>query len=171
MAGIWSCFCAWNLSNWPWIKWLWNTVWEKCSSEHCKYCHFPVCKVHSSTMQWVCVSVQVCNRGRIPFYIRIRGTIKKFLTYTGTPLQSVPVWIMCKALLQSISSFGLRLGCHPFAIFQKRWDTSQIQTIHSSRLCEVHFKTIKLLQIPHPSEASALTRMENRAVGSGKPQV
>lgn len=163
MAGIWGCFCAWNLNSCPWIKVLWNTVWEKCSSEHCKYCHFPVCNVHWSTMQRVCVSVQglhveTDDRGRISLYIRIHGTIKKFLTYTSTPLQSMPVWITCNALLQSISSFSLRLSCHPFVIFQKRWDTSQIQTIHSSRLYEVHFKTIKLLQIPHLSEASALTQ-------------
>lgn len=123
MAGIWSCFCAWNLNSCPWIKWLWNTVWEKCSSEHCKYCHFPVCNVHSSTMQWLCMRVQgvhieIDNRGRISLYIQIHGTIKKFLTYTGTPLQSMPVWITCNALLQSISSFSFRLSCHPFVIFK-----------------------------------------------------
>lgn len=97
MAGIWSCFCAWNLNSCPWIKWLWNRVWKKCSSEHCKYCHFPDCNVHSSTMQWECVSVQgvhvgTGNRWRVSLY-RIHGTIRKFLTYTGTPLQSMSGWV------------------------------------------------------------------------------
>lgn len=81
MAGIWSCFCAWNLNSCPWIKWLWNTIWEECSSEHWKYCHFPVCNVHSSTMQWPCMSVQgvhveTDNRGRVSLYIWIQEPSK-----------------------------------------------------------------------------------------------
>lgn len=136
---IWSCFCAWNINIGPWRKWLLNTAWEKCSWEHCKYHHFPIYNMHSRAMQCKVMSVCMCvcvwegawvvyaktdNRRRISVCIRIHGTIKKLLTYTSTPPQTMPVWITRDVLLQSILSSSLGLGCHPFVISQKQWDTS-----------------------------------------------
>lgn len=153
---IWSCFCACNHKSGPCRQWLWNIIWVKCSQKYRKYQQFTVCNTHLSAVQgkvislcvWLGVEVKTDNGGRISLLIRIHGTIKKMLTYTGTPQQNMPAWITCNVLLQSTLWFSLRLCCHPVVISEKQWDTSQIQTIHSFHLHEVYFTIIELFYTP-----------------------
>lgn len=124
-----------------------------------------------------CGSEKTDNGGRTSLLIRIQGTIKKMLTYTGAPQQNMPVWITCNVLLQSTLWFSLRLCCHPAVISEKRWDTSQIQTIHSFHLHEVYFTITELFCVPcdrtsmrsiHSDTTEKITQCSLRSLRSNK---